>query len=149
MPERNIRNCNDYFRNREYDHYLMAPPKMTREEFIKDMNKKEDAGIANTGGQTQQQLVEYLASYISNNVGVNPSTGEMGYMPFNNTLKDWLEFDIDKWTPYDLTVSSMVSIIGSRSVISAKKKKKSVITFFPQYNNNGIESSEIRPKNEV
>jgi len=143
LPERNIKNCNDYFRNRDYHNYLLAPPRMTKEEFITKIGKVEDAGIANTAGQTQQQLIEYLASYISNSVGVNPNTGEMGYMPFNNTLKDWLEFDIDKWTPYDLTISAMVAIIGSRAVTSIRKQERINLDYFTRYDNTGRESRRI------
>lgn len=143
LPERNIKNCNDYFRNRDYHNYLLAPPRMTKEEFITKIGKVEDAGIANTAGQTQQQLIEYLASYISNNVGVNPNTGEMGYMPFNNTLKDWLEFDIDKWTPYDLTISAMVAIVGSRAVTSIRKQERISLDYFTRYDNTGRESRRM------
>jgi len=144
LPERNIRNCNDYFRNRDYHNYLLPTPRMTTEEFIQKLGKLEDAGIANTAGQTQQQLIEYLASYISNNVGVNERTGEMGYMPFTNTLKDWLAFDIDKWTPYDLTISAMVAIIGSRSVTQLKKIERLPTTFFQKYDNRGVQSKRLK-----
>jgi len=143
LPERNIRNCNDYFRNRDYHNYLMAPPRMTREEFIQKINKVEDAGIANTAGQTQQQFIEHLANYISLNVGTNDNTGEMGFMPFTNTLKDWLAFDIEKWTPYDLTVSSMVAVVGSRAVTEVKKVHRRPSTFFQKYDNTGRESKRL------
>lgn len=142
MPERNIKNCNDYFRNRDYHNYLLAPPSMTQEEFNKNLGKEEDAGIANTGGKTQQQLVEYLASYISNHVGQNPKTGEMGYMPFDNTLRDWLEFDINKWTPYDLTVSSMCAVTGSRSFVP-KKQQLRRLDLFPKFRIEGNDSVRI------
>lgn len=144
IPERNIKNCNDYFRNRDYHNYLLAPPSMTQEEFVANLDKPQDAGLANTGGKTQQQLVEYLASYIANHVGVNPNTGEMGYMPWDDTLRDWLEFDITKWTPYDLTVSSMLAVTSARSFIPTPQKQKVVIQF-PQYNyKNGSTGEMVR-----
>lgn len=140
LPERNVKNCNDYFRNRDYHNYLMQAPAMTQDEYISKKGKDEDAGLANTGGKTQQQLVEYLASYISNNIGVNERTGEMGYMPFNNTLKDWLAFDIGAWTKYDLTISSMLAVVGSRAFTNVKKPKPIPLNLFPTYNNSGMES---------
>ncbi|MES3018144.1 MAG: hypothetical protein V4721_10205 [Bacteroidota bacterium] len=143
LPERNIRNANDYFRNRDYHNYLLQAPNMTQEDYIKSVGKVQDAGIANTDGKTQQQMIEYLASYISNNVGVNERTGEMGYMPFDNTLKDWLEFDIDKWTPYDLTISSMVAVVGSRGIVQPKKKVTQ-INLFPTYKRVGNTSTRIQ-----
>lgn len=132
IPERNIKNCNDYFRNRDYHNYLLQAPSMTEEEFNSNRDKVQDAGIANTAGKTQQQLVEYLASYITNHVGVNEKTGEMGYMPFDNTLRDWLAFDITKWTPYDLTVSSMLATTTSRAFVPISKVIKP-LNLFPQY----------------
>jgi hypothetical protein len=142
IPERNIKNCNDYFRNRDYDHYLLPPPSMTEVEFNLNRDKVQDAGLANTGGKTQQQLVEYLASYIANHVGVNEKTGEMGYMPFDDTLKDWLAFDIMKWTPYDLTISSMLATTASRSYVHVPKVIKS-LDLFPQYRINGDVSEMV------
>lgn len=143
LPERNIKNCNDYFRNRDYHNYLLQPPKMSREEFLKDMNKVEDAGIANTGGQTQQQMIEYLASYIVNHVGINDTTGDQGYMPFIETLTDWLEFDVDDWKIYDLSVSTMVAVIGSRAITTIKRENKMSMNFFPKYKLQGNTSSRI------
>ena len=136
IPERNVKNCNDYFRNRDYHNYLLQAPDMTAEEFNINRDKVQDAGLANTAGKTQQQLVEYLASYIANHVGVNEKTGEMGYMPFDNTLKDWLAFDILKWTPYDLTVSSMLATTTARAYVPVKKEIK-VMNLFPLYDNMG------------
>ncbi len=142
LPERNVKNCNDYFRNRDYHNYLLQAPDMTQEDYIKNVGKIQDAGLANTHGKTQQQLIEYLASYISNNVGVNDKTGKMGYMPFDNTLRDWLDFDIDKWTPYDLTISSMVAVVGSRGFVQPKKKPVA-INLFPMYRHTGNDSRRI------
>src|ERR1019366_3426377 len=142
IPERNIKNCNDYFRNRDYQNYLLQAPSMTEDEFNLNRYKDQDAGLANTAGKTQQQLVEYLASYIANHVGVNEVTGEMGYMPFDNTLKDWLAFNILKWTPYDLTVSSMLATTTARAY-TAKIQKRVALNFFPQYRMNGDVSERI------
>jgi len=142
LPERNVTNCNDLFRARGYSEYLMAAPSMTKDEFIEKRDKNEDAGLANTSGKTQQQMVEHLASYIENNIGENESTGEMNYMPFNNTLKDWLAFEIDNWTPYDLTISSMLAVIGSKAVISLPAKPKTKLDFFPKYDNRGTMSKK-------
>ena len=142
IPERNIKNCNDYFRNRDYHNYLLQAAFMTEEEFNLNRDKIQDAGLANTGGKTQQQLVEYLASYIANHVGVNEKTGEMGYMPFDDTLKDWLAFDILKWTPYDLTVSSMLATTTSRGFVPKKQVLK-ILNLWPKYRTNGDVSEYI------
>lgn len=133
LPERNVRNCNDYFRNRDLHKYLLPSPSMTNDDFIGKVDKIEDAGVANSGDKTRQQFIEYLASWITNYCGVNEKTGEMGYMPFNNTLKDWLDFDVKAWTKYDLTVSSMLGMVGADAVTEIKKKERKHYNFFPKY----------------
>ena len=146
LGERNIKTCNDYFRNRDMDGYLLKPPAMTEFEYKDKIGKKEDDGYANTAGKSQQQLVEYLASYISNHIGYNNKTGEIGYMPFDNTLKDWLKFDVSKWTPYDLTVSSMLAVVGANAFSKIKKKEYTPIQLWETFNNSGNMSERIIPK---
>jgi len=131
LPERNVRNCNDYFRNRDLHNYLLPAPSMTNDAFIEDSEKNVDAGLANADGKTRQQLTEYQSSWITNHCGQNEKTGEMGFMPFNNTLKDWLVFDVTKWTPFDLSVSSMIGCLGADAVIEIKKPQAQPSTFFP------------------
>jgi hypothetical protein len=134
MPERNVKNCNDYFRNRDYHNYLLSPPSMTNDEYLDSLTKNTDAGFANTDGKSRNQLVEYQASWITNYCGQNEKTGEIGYMPFDNTLKDWLEFDIDKWTPFDLTVSSMIGLVGAEAITEIKRQERKSINYFHSYN---------------
>jgi hypothetical protein len=133
MPERNVKTCNDFFRNRDYHKYLLQSPSMTNDDYIDSLTKNADAGLANTEGKTRNQLVEYQASWIANYVGLNEKTGQMGFMPFNNTLKDWLAFDVDKWGAYDLTVSSMIGLVGAEAVIEIKRPPRKRYNYFHQY----------------
>ena len=133
MPERNIKNCNDYFRNRDYHKYILPSPSMTNDDYIDSLTKNIDGGLANTEGKTRNQLVEYMASWITNHCGYNEKTGDMGYMPFNNTLKDWLAFDVDKWGAFDLSVSSMVGMVGAEAVLEVKRKQRPTHNYFHQY----------------
>jgi hypothetical protein len=106
---------------------------MTNDDYVASLETEIDAGYANTDEKSRDQLVEYQSSWITNHVGQNEKTGDMGYMPFNNTLKDWLEFDIDKWTPFDLTVSSMIGLVGAEAIIEIKKPEAKQSTFFPRF----------------
>ena len=136
LPEKNVRTFNDYARNRDYNNYIIASPEMSMNDYIENIGKDEDGGVS-TNKKTQQQYVEYAASYIKNKIGINSVTGKMGYMPFNNTLKDLVAFDITHWTPYDLSVSFMLCILGSRGISQLKPKEGRNIDFFQQYNNAG------------
>ena len=133
LPERNVRNCNDYFRNRDYHKYLLQAPSMTNDDFLDSLDKQEDAGLANTEGKTRNQMIEYQASWIANHCGQNEKTGEMGFMPFDNTLKDWLAFNVDDWGAFDLSVSSMLGCVGAEAIIEIKKAEVKFSTFFPRF----------------
>lgn len=138
LPEKNLKSCRDIFVMRGYENYLLLPPVFTEQDYLEKLisQKKEDAGWS-TNAKSQEQMLSYLCSYIANKIGVNPNTGKVGYMPFNNTLKDWLEFNVQKWTPYDLTVSSMLAIVGSRGITTIKQKEVVPLDIFPTFDNMG------------
>lgn len=137
LIENNKSNCLDYFRNRGYDNYMMRAPALTEVEFMKKKPDSEtEPGQANTGEAKRQQMIEFQQNYIVNSVGINNETGKIGLMPFDDTLKDWAKFDPNKWTDYDLTVSTMLCIVGSNDFVKPKKKLVNM-NFFPKYSIQG------------
>lgn len=87
-----------------------------------------------------------IGTWIQNYVGVYTDEekllrpiGEMGEMPFNETLKDWLAFNPDKRTEHDATISSGLAIMACQKDKyqgSFKKKNKvDVSKFLRKYNN--------------
>lgn len=66
-------------------------------------------GIATTGQNTRNRLINNLTTYMVDHVGLNDK-GNMGYFPFTNLLKEYLIFESDKWTAYDGTVASMLAV---------------------------------------
>ena len=47
----------------------------------------------------------------------------MGSMYFNKTLEDWISFDINNRTKFDLTISSGLALLAAQKV---KQKKKQI-----------------------
>jgi hypothetical protein len=142
LIERNVRNCFDYFRVRGYDNYLMIRPESTFTEHSED----REPGLPNFSEAVRVVLMETLQSYISNNIGFIEEKQRYGVMPFNNTLKDWIEFNPEKWTDYDLTVAGMIAVVGSKGLLPTKKVTKQSIELFKTYRNDGNRSYEYVPK---
>ena len=108
-----------YFELRGYDGYLMDRPRHLMSPNAK-VNVKTK-GIPSNSQDVIQAHAQAIEAYIHNHVGSNPETGEVGNMPFNRTLEDWIGFKIDNRTKYDLTISSGLCLLGAQK---AKTKKK-------------------------
>lgn len=77
-----------------------------------------------------------IETYINKYIGIysqgedeNPirEEGEIGSMPFNRTLRDWLGFDVAKRTKYDATISSGLAILGvNRKTYQAQQEKRTL-----------------------
>jgi hypothetical protein len=113
------------------------PPKMSEQKYIESKDKEEDPGLKNTDGQTRHQMVDFMSNYVENYIGVNPTTGEMGWMPFDNTLQDLLDFDVNVWTPYDLSVSAMLAVIGGQAITEIRKKPQRQLWKMPTFRREG------------
>ena len=144
LGESNKPGCINHFRNRGYEHYLMDRPAFTHSDYS-EKNQKEK-WIPNTGSiesGIRRMLVEHLQSYVYQNIGISSTTNKMGCCLFDDTLKDWANFNVEDWTDYDLTVSAMYAVIASKSVL-APKREFAPITFFKKYKIEGSESREIK-----
>ncbi len=141
LVESNKTNCLDYFRMRGYEKYLMERPAITHTEASKG---QKEPGLPNVGEGLRQQLIETLENYISTSIGMRENEGSMGVMPFDNTLQDWINFDPEKWTDYDLTVSSMIALIGSKKYQEKPKQYVNTLSLFPQYKRVGNTSVRIK-----
>ncbi len=137
LVESNKTNCLDYFRLRGYENYLMWRPAMAHTEYSEKHEK--EPGLPNFGEAVRTVLIETYQSYIANNIGVNQETNEMGHCPFNNTLEDAIRFDPEKWTDYDLTVSAMIAIVGSKKY-TAPEIKRNLVDLFSRYKVQGNSS---------
>lgn len=85
-------------------------------------------------------IEKYVGVYMNEERKLRP-IGEMGNMPFNETLKDWLAFDPDKRTKFDATISSGLAIMACQTEKykgkPVKKSQPKVSEFFPVYENKG------------
>ena len=111
-----------YFEQRGYDGYLMDRPKHL---FAANTNVKvKTKGIPSNSADVIQSHAQAIEAYIHDHVGVNRESGEMGKMYFNKTLEDWIGYDINNRTKYDLTISSGLALLAAQKVKVIKADSK-------------------------
>tara|TARA_R100001510_G_scaffold13780_1_gene10933 strand:+ start:613 stop:2730 length:2118 start_codon:yes stop_codon:yes gene_type:complete len=108
-----------YFEQRGYDGYLMDRPKHLLSSSSK-VNVKTK-GIPSNSVDVIQSHAQAIEAYIHDHVGVNRETGEMGNMYFNRTLEDWIGYDINNRTKFDLTISSGLALLAAQKVKPQKE----------------------------
>ena len=120
-----------YFESRGYDGYLMDRPShlSSGSSSIKVKTK----GIPSNSQDVIQSHAHAIEAYIHDHVGVNRETGDYGNMYFNRTLEDWIGFQIDNRTKFDLTISSGLALLAAQKVKSKPKKDFSEVKFFRRY----------------
>ena len=108
-----------HFESRGYDGFLMNRP-----DHLKSPNSKVNVktkGIPSNSQDVIQAHAHAIEAYIHNHIGINSETGEFGNMYFNNTLEDWIGFNINNRTKFDLTISSGLALLAAQK---SKPKKK-------------------------
>ena len=120
-----------YFESRGYDGYLMDRPShlSSGSSSIKVKTK----GIPSNSQDVIQSHAHAIEAYIHDHVGVNRETGDYGNMYFNRTLEDWIGFQIDNRTKFDLTISSGLALLAAQKAKSKPKKDFSEVKFFRRY----------------
>jgi hypothetical protein len=119
--------------------------------FDKEMNRlsqdeKELGGMPGTGSDAIQLHWTSLESYVEKYIGeYNPEEGEtpirevgqIGSMPFERTLRDWLKFNTHKRTDFDASISSGLAILAvNRNMYKPiKQELKTLNITFKKYNN--------------
>ena len=129
-----------YFKNRGYEQYTMLrPDKRISEMGNSDLSLR---GIPNTSEDVKQMHAGMIESYVEEYIGENEQ-GDMGYMPFNRTLTDWIKFDINKRTDFDATISSGLAIMAVRKNLilpRAERKTKTISVPFGRFKQDGLHS---------
>ena len=118
-----------HMRNRGYRGFSMN--RLDRPVSKLNPNEKEYGGQVMSGKDILDSHMNAIGSWIEKYIGVYSNDieklrpiGEMGDMPFNETLRDWLGFDPDNRTEYDATISSGLAVMACQIEKYKGKKKK-------------------------
>lgn len=139
-----------HMRNRGYRPFSMN--RLDRAENKLSENEKEYGGQPMSGKDILDSHMNGIGGWIEKYVGKYNGEdnlreyGEMGEMPFDETLKDWSKFNPDDRTKYDATISSGLAIMACQTEKYKGKKKERVrksVTFVKKYSNKGIIGSII------
>ena len=129
-----------HFTHTDYYHYLMSRQAATGKYDWLALVK----GTPNYQKEVREAWVNYVKSYIYENVGVNEETGGIGKIYFNALLEDFRDFDPDDWGPYDLFVAFVYCLSAIRTITQPKKKNDVPLIEMPRYDNTGDRSKAIR-----
>jgi hypothetical protein len=142
LPERNVTTVNDYFERNGLEHLLYYPNKVTFEG-PRLQNKSDDAGLAAT-----PEVIDYYTKRIIPQINKH-----IAYMPFDNTIEDWMNFDSTNPTKSHLTVSSGFCLVHAEVLAENEEEPdESIEDYFDVYDNAGITGKLARdfvelPKN--
>jgi len=109
-----------HMRNRGYRGFAMD--RLDRPKHKLNPNEIEYGGQVMSGKDILDSHMNAIGAWIEKYIGVYTNEleklrpiGEMGDMPFNNTLKDWLGFDPDDRTKFDATISSGLAVMACQT----------------------------------
>jgi len=131
-----------YLRRRGYRGYSMNRPDKVWNKL--SVAEKEVGGIPNSSEDIKQAHAAAIESYIETYVGLKGNI--YGDMYFQKTLEDWAQFDINKRTKHDASISSGLAIMAcnkNRYKPIADRTTKHIDLGIRRYNNKGVVSKII------
>jgi hypothetical protein len=118
-----------HMRNRGYRGFAMD--RVDRPAHKLNENEQKYGGQMMSGQDMLDSHMNAIGSWIEKYVGIYSDEdkklrpiGEMGDMPFNDTINDWLAFDPKKRTKYDATISSGLAIMACQTEKYKGKREK-------------------------
>ena len=136
-----------YLKNRGYRNFSINRPDKHKNELSKA--EKEIGGIPSSTSVISVHA-EALETYIEMHVGYDYSgqyrePDAPGKMYFNATLLDWANYDINKRTKFDATVSSGFAIMATNKyVVKPQNNRKEISVKFARYSNKGGQSALLK-----
>lgn len=142
-----------HMRNRGYRGFALN--RLDRPTSKLNAHEKEYGGQMMAGKDMLDSHMNSIGAWIEKYVGVYSNeleklreVGEMGDMPFEETLRDWLGFDPDKRTEFDATISSGLAIMACQAekykkVVKKTDKSKYVVPLLRKFDNRGSLSKAL------
>ena len=120
-----------HFEERGYLEYMLDRPKhLGAKSTSKSHNRTK--GVPSNSADLIHAHAQAIEQFIHNHVGQVDEDGDIGSMYFNDTLEDWIDYDITKRTKYDLTISSGLCLLGSQAPPPTRREgvKMEEVSFF-------------------
>ena len=128
-----------YLKRRGYRQFSINRPDKVWNKL--SIAEKEIGGIPNSSEDIKQVHAAAIEAYIEDFVGLRESG--YGDMYHQRTLEDWSQFDINKRTKHDASISSGLAIMAcnkNKYKPNLKRQVKSIDLGFKRYDNDGVTS---------
>ena len=109
LAENNKPRLLHYFKRRGYRGFSMNRPDKVWNKL--SVTEKEIGGMPNSSEDIKQSHAAAIEMYINDHVG-HLGDGNYGTTYFTETLNDWAQFDINKRTKHDASISSGLAIMA-------------------------------------
>ena len=132
-----------HFKRRGYRGFSINRPDKVYAKL--SITEREIGGIPNSSQDIIQAHAAAIETYIENAVGFDGEN--YGDVYFQRTLEDWAQFDINKRTKFDASISSGLAIMAcnkSRYAPVSRKKREPVDIGIKKYDNKGLLSKIIK-----
>jgi len=132
-----------HFKRRGYRGFSMNRPDKVYSKL--SITEREIGGIPNSSQDIIQAHAAAIETYIENAVGFDGDN--YGDMYFQRTLEDWAQFDINKRTKFDASISSGLAIMAcnkNRYAPVNRIKREPVDIGIKKYDNKGLSSKIIK-----
>jgi hypothetical protein len=141
LPENNKPGIINWAVDNGFRHYVM---KTQQGDYTKSNSRNWIYGVATSGEIVREigigNVEEYIYDYIGkispdiqrNKFGIaeNEINSEMhGNCPFDDILDDWEKFDSGKWTIYDMTVATIITMLAATPVRKKRVQEETKPTF--------------------
>jgi len=152
LIESNRKDLLRHMYNRGYRGFAMD--RLDRPKAKLNADEKKYGGQMMSGQDIIDSHMGAIGTWVQNYVGVYNDEvkklrglGEIGDMPFDETLKDWLAFDPDNRTEYDATISSGLAIMACQEDKyrgnTTAKKKVDISKLLKKFDNKGNYSQRV------
>jgi hypothetical protein len=138
-----------HFKNRGYRGFSLNRPDKPANRL--SVTEREIGGIPSSSSDVITTHASMIENFIVNFVGVYDEQeetrrvrefGAMGSFYFMETLKDWLDFDINNREKHDASVSSGYALMGlNRAKLTPVPEIKPIVIGLTTYNQKGYHSS--------
>lgn len=150
LPENNRADLVKELKRRGYRGFVMNRVDVGPEKYTDTDQQYGGQPLRNENTDLHQNSISsWIEAYVGKaSDNKHREVGEMGDMPFNETLEDWLKFNPAKRTKHDASISSGIVIMATQKEKYAMKKTKpsfeKVKPIFKKYNNTGNISTVVR-----
>jgi len=152
LPEFSSDKFSQFIIDRGYRHFVKNNPFVRWDELSKEEQKY--GGVNAQNGKILDRQYQAINTYIHEHIGIARDNsvrnqGDMGFMPFSRTLRQWKDVDPNKRGKFDAYISSSLALIGTQNRFTAPPAPPKPISIpYKRYNNKeGLISQPIYGNN--